>query len=562
MANFSAGSMMNQYYQSAGTLSNMYDTSHGTWQQGVGTPTTNTQSQQNQSSQSQLDLYTAGSGGNAGSSASGYGYTTQTSYGQQDYVSGAFDSNISMGMGSTTLNTNHSNNPINFGNTVGGSGNFSNVGNNTGQAGGNFNNNTSGGFAGSNSASGHYGSFGNNSNMGHFFQGDMCGNYGTALGNSMLGLVGQNLYQGSVNWDGDGGYYAAPMDNFQAFEKKEPGFRGKKWVGKDRQDFYGERFSHQNYLGYTWGGTEDGDGKRGKNRKTAGLQSGVRFNVNNEKVVDVEIPLQTFSRWGHLRKYFHKRDTDVARHIMEIHDMFCEECYDRDEKKKQQKEEKKQVQEKGENSEETAEEKTEETTEEEVEIRRIMGFSSFNTTKGAMVEGSKIEGHDAELQLNELNTGRANTAVHVQEMADALLSGATQLEKESEKPFIGPMQPVNFSDISKTDCAEAVASSGDSEMHHETQVESQTVQPGKESEETKGLTEEEKAVMKKLGWSVFNNKKGEAKKNNDDVDDGDDNDDDANNDDDDDDDESKKETTATEDLSGQWKMLPGENKES
>lgn len=125
MANFSAGSMMNQYYQSAGTLSNMYDTSHGTWQQGVGTPTTNTQSQQNQSSQSQLDLYTAGSGGNAGSSASGYGYTTQTSYGQQDYVSGAFDSNISMGMGSTTLNTNHSNNPINFGNTVGGSGNFS-----------------------------------------------------------------------------------------------------------------------------------------------------------------------------------------------------------------------------------------------------------------------------------------------------------------------------------------------------------------------------------------------------------------------------------------------------
>lgn len=80
-----------------------------------------------------------------------------------------------------------------------------------------------------------------------------------------------------------------------------------------------------------------------------------------------------------------------------------------------------------------------------------------------------------------LNTGRANTAVHVQEMADALLSGATQLEKESEKPFIGPMQPVNLSDISKTDCAEAVASSGDSEMHHETQVESQTVQAGKES---------------------------------------------------------------------------------
>lgn len=26
------------------------------------------------------------------------------------------------------------------------------------------------------------------------------------------------------------------------------------------------------------------------------------------------------------------------------------------------------------------------------------------------------------------------------------------------------------------------------------------------TEETKGLTEEEKAVMKKLGWSVFNNK--------------------------------------------------------
>ena len=56
------------------------------------------------------------------------------------------------------------------------------------------------------------------------------------------------------------------------------------------------------------------------------LQDGVRINNRGERVVDIELPIVLLSRWGQLRKQLAKQDTLVCKHLMEVHDVACEEC--------------------------------------------------------------------------------------------------------------------------------------------------------------------------------------------------------------------------------------------
>lgn len=189
--------------------------------------------------------------------------------------------------------------------------------------------------------------FGNGTGFGNSVSGDATsGNFGAgynaAFNSGMMSLLQQTLLQqaneaavfstGSM-WgmpDGDGGYYALPMDtNFGGAMGNaggKQGKKGKKWSGKDsnKQDFYGNRFAQMftgmpGVLGQSKGGAV----------KTKRLQDGVRINVKGEKVVDVEVPLSLYSRWGQLRKFFSKQDTEVVRHLLEFHDEMCEDCLER-----------------------------------------------------------------------------------------------------------------------------------------------------------------------------------------------------------------------------------------
>ena len=186
---------------------------------------------------------------------------------------------------------------------------------------------------------------GNGTNFGNSSSGnDTGGGFGTgynAMNSGMMTLLQQTLLQqanggasfgAGTNWgmsDGDGGYYAPPMDgSFQfgsgAADNKQ-GKKGKKWSGKDnRQDFYGNRFA-QMFTGMPaiMGQSQTGSGKQKR------LMDGVRFNAKGEKVMDVEVPLSLYSRWGQLRKFFSKQDTEVAKHLIEFHDEMCEECFER-----------------------------------------------------------------------------------------------------------------------------------------------------------------------------------------------------------------------------------------
>lgn len=184
--------------------------------------------------------------------------------------------------------------------------------------------------------------FGNGAGFGNNMSGDaMGGNFGAGynpFNSGMMTLLQQSLLQQASGaaafstggmWgmpDGDGGYYAPPMDtNFGGAGGKQ-GKKGKKWSGKDsnKQDFYGNRFA-QMFTGMpgVLGQSQSGGTKMKR------LQDGVRINVKGEKVVDVEVPLSLYSRWGQLRKFFYKQDTEVVKHLLEFHDEMCEDCLER-----------------------------------------------------------------------------------------------------------------------------------------------------------------------------------------------------------------------------------------
>ncbi|XP_076466685.1 uncharacterized protein LOC143297945 isoform X2 [Babylonia areolata] len=336
--------------------------------------------------------------------------------------------------------------------------------------------------------------FGNGANYGAYTSGDTSGasisaGYNQAFNSGMMTLLQQTLMQqasgggtygmgtGNTNtWgmaDGDGGFYAPPTEsNYQSGGDMggaggKQGKKGKKWSGKDRQDFYGNRFA-QMFTGMpgVLGQPQTGAGK-GKR-----LMDGVRFNVKGEKVIDVEIPLTMYSRWGQLRKFFSKQDTEVAKHLIEFHDEMCEECLEREHgKKKKQDNWNEQVDEATVEAEETV------LDEEDVMLRQVMGFGNFNTTREAMSEDNQAD---------------STTGVCI---GDTSAKSTTSTSWERAAGFIGPQKPKGKSQDS-------------------------------ESEDTKNgggpiLSEEEKAMMNKLGWSVFNKKKNE---NGDEIDD-DDNDD-------------------------------------
>ncbi|KAL8594103.1 hypothetical protein ACOMHN_000815 [Nucella lapillus] len=328
--------------------------------------------------------------------------------------------------------------------------------------------------------------FGAGANYGTFSSGDASGgNFAAgynqqAMNAGMMSLLQQTLLQqanggtasfgmGTGNtWgtsDGDGGFYAPPVDSsYQSGGDAKQGKKGKKWSGKDnKQDFYGNRFA-QMFTGVPaiMGQPQTGAGK-GKR-----LMDGVRFNVKGEKVIDVEIPLALYSRWGQLRKFFSRQDTEVAKHLIETHDQMCEECSEREHGKEKKRDQwTKPAERETVETAETAEPEEIELSEEDMALRQLMGFGNFNTTREAMGAEKKVDG---------LTTACTK-------------STASSSALESEAEFIGPQVP-----------------SGDESKP--------------EKDEPVSLSEEEKLLMNKLGWSVFNKKDKDGQP----IDDGDDDD--------------------------------------
>lgn len=180
------------------------------------------------------------------------------------------------------------------------------------------------------------GYFEGSDNMGgNFKQSSMAGPFAKGFGGypSSNSFIGENLIQspispGFVERDTSRRYYASSMNECNHFEPTR-NFGKEKMLNNTnryRQDFPDKRHSELDFSSNASCHSSDGGKKK---RKKCDLQQGVKFNDQGERIVEVEIPLQCFSRWGRLRKFFRKQDTEVARHLIEIHDKHCKECLER-----------------------------------------------------------------------------------------------------------------------------------------------------------------------------------------------------------------------------------------
>ncbi|XP_005090181.1 uncharacterized protein DDB_G0283357 [Aplysia californica] len=109
------------------------------------------------------------------------------------------------------------------------------------------------------------------------------------------------------------------------------------------------------------------------------------FSVGGNQQLTVQLNATNHNQWGFLRKNFNKRDDDLAQHLFETHEKFCHSCKERTEERKSTKR-KKISEDVSEQEQETTEEPEEELTEEELEMKKLMGFAGFKSTKGAKVK--------------------------------------------------------------------------------------------------------------------------------------------------------------------------------
>ncbi|KAK7500703.1 hypothetical protein BaRGS_00007947, partial [Batillaria attramentaria] len=593
-----------QYFQQCASWGMTYDSKQGKWQKVSNTAMqgqnqTGQSMMQNQAAYQGQDYYSGANSGNLYSY-----YQNAGTYGQPEYTS-AYGSNSGVATATNPSNTNsaatgnfgngaggnawatafanmtqtfgNSTTGQNFGNSAGQNSSNSTAGqifgNAFGQSAGNSTagssfgntfghnvaNSTAGqGFGnafGQNTASSSTGQNFGNSNTAQAFGNNTGQNFGSGAGGGMLGnmagnlgglmsLLGSNLFQnnaafgGNCAIDGEGGYYAAPVDSaFQTFDGMTMGGQGKKWSGKDgKQNFYGGRFAGTD-LSFS-GQMAAMQGGKGK---TKHMMPGVRVNATNERVVDVECPLNLFSKWRQLHKSFFKQDTEVIRHLFEIHDTYCEDCQERLGQKKQFKGKKGWEQPLKKESEQEAEEDVE-MTEEELEMQRLMGFSNFNTTKEAMAKGKLLETQSA-VNLNSADTKEKNKNTEVEgngvdteasstkttegteapseqtATTSAQLIGTvpTETDKSVAEPSLWPKaKPSGLYADSQTDGAASatpaetdsalVSEGGTSGEQDGNSNDGQQEEPKPEEEKGSALTDEERLVMQKLGWSVFNKK--------------------------------------------------------
>ncbi|GFR63662.1 hypothetical protein ElyMa_005488300 [Elysia marginata] len=119
---------------------------------------------------------------------------------------------------------------------------------------------------------------------------------------------------------------------------------------------------------------------RDLNHSSEGHHSGYLMGKGGEGSLSIHLSPAHYNKWCYLRKKFGKRDNELAEYLLDIHDEYCPG-------NKEQSEPQKPIR-KRKVSEETRETPSsddveEELTEEEIQMKELMGFAGFKSSKGS-----------------------------------------------------------------------------------------------------------------------------------------------------------------------------------
>ncbi|GFO37042.1 hypothetical protein PoB_006354700 [Plakobranchus ocellatus] len=132
--------------------------------------------------------------------------------------------------------------------------------------------------------------------------------------------------------------------------------------------------------GIGWKGRETNFLDDRRNIRDPEFNMGLRNYNRASDELTISLNATNHNNWCYLRKNFGKRDNDLVEHLFEIHNKHCAECKERNGAKKPYC--KRKV---SEEPDDTAPEpcEPEELTEEELQMKELMGFAGFKTSKGS-----------------------------------------------------------------------------------------------------------------------------------------------------------------------------------
>ncbi|RUS69139.1 hypothetical protein EGW08_023100 [Elysia chlorotica] len=182
------------------------------------------------------------------------------------------------------------------------------------------------------------------------------------------------------------GHFRGRGDRFQSHQRTSDSVSRGRFNGGTRGDWKSDSGFRNNFVANSYRRGGRGFNSDTHSREVSRSYVSGRGSERGDKSITITLSAAHYNQWCYLRKHFNRRDNELAEHLLDSHDKHCLGCKQKNETKKPTI--KRKVSNETEETTATNESDEEELTEEEMQMKRLMGFAGFKSTKGSKPKDS------------------------------------------------------------------------------------------------------------------------------------------------------------------------------